>query len=402
MSDDASAHSEAPWALRSVDDLCAFVTSGGTPSRRQSCYFDPGVVPWIKTGDLIDGYVTKYDEYISEQGVANSSAKLLPTDTVLMAMYGATVGRLGMLSEPATCNQAACAMVVDSAVAEPRWLFYVLLDDRTRIVSKANGAAQQNLSARVIKTFRYPTPSLPEQRAIAEVLGVLDDKIAANTKLAGSVDEYLAAVILRHLKAGLQEVVPLSHIADINAESVKPSLENSLRYIDIASVSVGRFDFPAVSAWTEAPSRARRRVCKGDTLWSTVRPNRRSHALNLSDDPLLVGSTGLAVVSPRETGFAYLYQVTKLPHFTTYLEGAAEGSAYPAVRADRFGTAPVPLLPKAERDAFELVAAPLREHSASLDDENHTLAEVRDALLPQLMSGKIQVKDAGKMVEEVL
>jgi type I restriction enzyme S subunit len=359
-------------------------------------------VPWIKTGDLMDGYLTKYDEYISEDGVANSSAKLLPPHTVLLAMYGATVGRLGILSEPATCNQAACAMVVDPAVAEPRWLFYVLLNDRIRIVSEANGAAQQNLSARAIKNFLYRTPSLYEQRAIARVLGALDDKIAANIETAGTIDDYVAALFLEALTSAPVEDVALGELAEINAEVRRPVSGGSLRYIDISSVSVGRFDFPALSSWDNAPSRARRGVRKGDTVWSTVRPNRRSHALNLSDDELLVASTGLSVLSPRTVGFAYLYEATRLPSFTTYLESSAEGSAYPAVRPDRFAEAPVPLLKPSGVEAFEAVAAPLREYVFSLDQENQSLVATRDEMLPHLMSGKLRVKEAEKTVKEAL
>lgn len=265
----------------------------------------------------------------------------------------------------------------------------------------ATGTTNLGLSREDFLSYQIPRPTAERERLV-ELLDALDDKTNANVKTAECVDDYLAVFLLRSLNAGAAEEAPLSHIADVNVEPLKPSVEGSLRYIDIASVGVGQFDFPSLSAWADAPSRARRRVRKGDTLWSTVRPNRRSHALNLSDDPLLVGSTGLAVISPRETGFAYLYQVTKLAHFTTYLESAAEGSAYPAVTADRFGAAPVPILPKAERDAFELVAAPLREHGAGLERENRLLAATRDALLPQLMSGKLRVKDAEKTVEEVL
>jgi type I restriction enzyme S subunit len=124
--------------------------------------------------------------------------------------------------------------------------------------------------------------------------------------------------------------------------------------------------------------------------------------LNLSDDPLLVGSTGLAVISPRGVGFAYLYEVTKRPEFTSYLESAAEGSAYPAVRGSRFESAPIPVLDAKTIADFELVAAPMRESAHLLSRENESLAELRDTLLPQLMSGKLRVRDAEKILEEVL
>ena len=130
-----------------------------------------------------------------------------------------------------------------------------------------------------------------------------------------------------------------------------------------------------------------------------MRPNRRSHALNLSNDPLLVGSTGLAVLTARTVGWAYLYEATRRPEFTSYLETVAEGSAYPAVRADLFGQAFVPMADEASRRSFEQLAEPLREQIYSLDQENRVLAATRDALLPQLMSGKLRVKDAEKVLE---
>ena len=101
-----------------------------------------------------------------------------------MAMYGATVGKLGILTEAATCNQASCAMIADPETCDPQWLFYALLNDREMIISRANGAAQQNLSGATIKKFQFLAPTLGEQQAIAKVLGALDHKIAANFSLA--------------------------------------------------------------------------------------------------------------------------------------------------------------------------------------------------------------------------
>lgn len=246
-------------------------------------------------------------------------------------------------------------------------------------------------------TVTVPPPS--EQKAIAGVLGAIDDKIAANTALAAKVDSYLAGT-LDAVVGGTRESSALSTIAAVNALKVKPSSDGHLRYVDIASVGVGDFVFPEVSDWAEAPGRARRGLRRGDTIWSTVRPNRRSHALNLSEDPLLVASTGLAVLSPTTVGFAYLYEVTKRPDFTAYLENVAEGSAYPAVRSDRFLGAPIPALHAEDIERFEAVAAPLREAVFAATEENRTLAATRDLLLPQLMSGKLRVRNAEALAAE--
>lgn len=272
------------------------------------------------------------------------------------------------------------------------YLRYLLMLEQDSVRRFAYGSVHQTMYYPDAKALHALLPSREKQQAIAEVLGALDDKIAANTALAEGADRYLAA--LMDDLAGEFKTKALGSIADVNARSVKPVADGSLRYVDIASVGVGGFDYPEVSAWAEAPGRARRGLSRGDTIWSTVRPNRRSHALNLDDDPMLVASTGLAILTPRDVGFAFLYEAARRPEFTAYLENAAEGSAYPAVRADRFLDAPVPDLPAAQIDAFETQAAPLRELVAAQARESRTLSATRDALLPQLMSGKLRVRDA--------
>lgn len=278
-----------------------------------------------------------------------------------------------------------------------RWAYYAL--QLADINGLDSGSAIPSTTREAFASIPVAFPKLREQQAIAEVLGALDDKIAANTRLAAKSDAVLST-LFESMVDEKTEFVSLSSIADVNAESIKPTGRGDLRYVDIASVGVGRFEFPEISAWADAPGRARRRLRRGDTIWSTVRPNRRSHALNLSDDPLLVASTGLAVLTPRFVSPSYLYEVTHRPDFTVYLENVAEGSAYPAVRADRFNDAPVPLLREEARHRFDDFAEPLRKAIATAEVENRTLAAIRDALLPQLMSGRLRVNDVKAFEEE--
>ena len=165
------------WQIRSVEDVCKRVTSGGTPSRTRPDFYVDGSWPWVKTQELQDTWIDHTEEKITDEAVANSSAKVLPPNTILLAMYGATVGQLGILRSPMTCNQACCAMIVDSDKADFRYLYHHLRYSRTQLKSLATGAAQQNLSGALIKSLLYPFPPLAEQKAIAAVLGALDDKI---------------------------------------------------------------------------------------------------------------------------------------------------------------------------------------------------------------------------------
>lgn len=138
--------------------------SGGTPSRRNPEYFN-GDIPWIKTGDLNNGYINEIPEKISIEAVEHSSAKIIPENTVLIAMYGATIGKVGITTCEATTNQACCACCNPIALT-PKYLFYYLQSQRTNFVNKAIGGAQPNISKEKIVKSLIPIPPIEEQNRI--------------------------------------------------------------------------------------------------------------------------------------------------------------------------------------------------------------------------------------------
>jgi len=138
--------------------------SGGTPSRSNKTYYG-GNIPWLKTGDLNDGLISDIPESITEEAVANSSAKINPTGSVLIAMYGATIGKLGILTFPATTNQACCACIEFNAIIQ-LYLFYFLLSQRNEFIAKGGGGAQPNISKEIIVNTFIPLPPLSEQQHI--------------------------------------------------------------------------------------------------------------------------------------------------------------------------------------------------------------------------------------------
>lgn len=151
--------------------------SGGTPSRSNKSYYG-GNIPWLKTGDLNDGLITDIPESITEEAVLNSSAKINPTGSVLIAMYGATIGKLGILTFPATTNQACCACIEFNAIAQ-LYLFYFLLFQRSAFIAKGGGGAQPNISKEIIVNTFIPLPPIKEQQRIVqkikELFSVLDN-----------------------------------------------------------------------------------------------------------------------------------------------------------------------------------------------------------------------------------
>lgn len=380
----------------------AKVTSGH-PFR--SDQWTPDGVPAVKIANVKDGYIDldTAPAFVSMEDSQTVGRFLLQQGDIVISMTG-DVGRVAriIIDSPLVLNQRVGLFTVDSTKADPLFFFYTLRTTpvRQEIVRTAFGSAQANTSPSLIEQVQIPLPPLDTQRAIAEVLGALDDKIAANHHLSQVIDDLASSLFQKRFKHAPS--APLTSIAKVNTTSISPQSEGEFRYLDISLVGNGTSESPTLTTWAEAPSRARRGVPAGSTIWSTVRPNRRSHCLILDEDPILVASTGFAVLTPSECGPAFLYETTKQKSFQDYLESVAEGSAYPAVRSSEFAKAPVTSATREERNAFEEEAGPLRALQASLERENQVLASTRDELLPLLMSGRITVGAASSRVEEVV
>lgn len=153
-----------------IGDFCE-TGSGSTPSRDQMArYYDGGTIPWVKSGELRESTITSTDEHITEAALKETSVKLVPANALLVAMYGATVGRLGILGMPATTNQAVCHIVPDPSKADVKYLFRALETKVGEMLSRTVGGAQPNINQGIVKDLRVPLPTLEEQRRIAAIL----------------------------------------------------------------------------------------------------------------------------------------------------------------------------------------------------------------------------------------
>jgi len=149
------------WSVSTIGELYR-TSSGGTPSRKNLSFFEDGIYDWIKTGELNDCYIINTGEKISEEAIKKSSAKKLSTNLVIMAMYGATIGKLGITTKECACNQACCVFLPKTDFYNGNYLYQYLLSNREVFINLGHGAAQQNLSQDVIKEFKILKPCVQD------------------------------------------------------------------------------------------------------------------------------------------------------------------------------------------------------------------------------------------------
>lgn len=164
-------------------------SSGGTPSRKRPEFFK-GDIPWVKSGELCNGTILDTEEHISKEALVQSSAKLFPTGTVLIAMYGATIGKVGILATAAATNQAVAA-AFKAEHSRARYLVYFLRANREKFIALGKGGAQPNISQTLIKAFPFDRPILTEQD---EIVRLLDSKLESLNQAETLVQKSLATL----------------------------------------------------------------------------------------------------------------------------------------------------------------------------------------------------------------
>lgn len=408
------------WSEFSIKDICINISSGGTPSRKVPEYYLNGVHKWIKTQELKDCNIYDTDEHITDAALKNSSAKIYPKNTISMAMYGATVGKLGIMKSECATNQACCNMVVDSTKADYRFLFYSLLYRREELIGLASGAAQQNLNVGVISNFRINLPTLSEQKVIAATLSVLDDMIELNNKINKTLEEMAQAIFkswfvdfepfkdgeFENSELGLipkgWRVGKLSDVGEIigggTPSKSKPEYYSEIgipwitpkdlsinknKYISRGEIDISELGLRESSA---------RLMPKGTVLFSSRAP---IGYIAIAKNAVTTNQGFKSVVPFENISSEYIYLLLK--NSINEIESRATGSTFKEISGGEMKKVPIILPPKEIIRKFNEIATTLGKTQASLEDENNILMSIRDTLLPKLMSGEIRVP-----VEEVV
>jgi len=190
------------WDACPISEFC-ITSSGGTPNRKRPEYYLGGTIPWVKTGELKSKYLIDTEEKITKDALKNSSAKLFPVNTLLVAMYGATIGKSSILKVSAASNQACCAITCNPKKADFEFLYYALNHRVDKLVELSAGGAQPNISQQIISSFLVPLPPFPEQQKIADILSTVDEHISEIESLIEKTKVLKQGMMQRLLTKGI-------------------------------------------------------------------------------------------------------------------------------------------------------------------------------------------------------
>ena len=181
------------FSMKKIGEILT-TSSGGTPLRSNSEFYVGGSIPWLKSGEVAQGHIYSAEEFITESGLKNSSAKLFPINTVLVAMYGATAGQVGLLKFEAATNQAVCGIFPNEKIV-PEYLYSVLKSKRDYMISLSSGGAQPNISQGVVRDLEIPLPPLEVQHQIVAEIEGYQASIEDHKKAIAALEEQIHSSI---------------------------------------------------------------------------------------------------------------------------------------------------------------------------------------------------------------
>ncbi len=388
------------WETVQIKDICKKVTSGGTPLTSRENYYFPRQIPWVKTKEVNYCRITDAETYISQEGLDNSSAKLIPANSVIVAMYGQgdTAGRVAINKIPVATNQACCNLIIDEAKADYRFIYYKLSTMYEKLVLLKNGGAQPNLNAAIIKNLEINIPNLEVQHNIADILSAYDDLIENNQKQIKLLEE-AAQRLYKEWFVDLR----FPGYKDVKVVDGVPEGWKKERLVDIAYVQYG-FAFDGSLFNSEGngmPIIRIRNIPDGITKDYTTEEADDQYVVNNGD--IVVGMDGEFHINSWSGEDSYLVQRTcRIKPHNANMNGYLLQAIYEPIKffESTVVGATVAHLGKKHIDTITVLTAPEEMYKPFqryfnkrqlLLNQNQRLAEARDRLLPKLMSGELEV-----------
>lgn len=375
------------WEVKKISEV-ANTFSGGTPSRTNQDYFI-GEIPWVKSGELNDKFIFSTTEHINPESINNSSAKILPTNTLLVALYGETVGKTAILRIEAATNQAICAIISkDKSSFDSYYLQCQLIRNRSKLLAKRSGGAQPNISQEIIRNLEIPFPPLPEQKAIAEILSTVDEAIQKSDEAINRTEKLKREMmnkLLNNTNWQLSKIKDSKEIQIIMGQSPDSTTYNEegngIHFLQ------GKAEFgvkyPNPIKYTSNPIKL---VEKDDILLSVRAP---VGDVNLSPFELCIGR-GLAGLRFKESlSLFYFYWFQKNKNF---IESLGAGSTFKAITVEQIKRLELPLATINEQKDIVLILSDIDKKIEFEKVRRQKFINIKKSLMNDLLTGKKRMR----------
>ena len=382
----------AEWIECKISDI-GTVVGGATPSTKKAENYENGTIAWITPKDLstFSGrYIKRGERNITEIGLKSCSTQLLPKDTVLFSSR-APIGYVA-IAENEVCTNQGFKSVVPNENTDPLFLFYLLKYNKDAIESMGSGTTFKEVSGNTMKNIVVRVPvDIKMQKQIAQILGSIDDKIEENEKINNNLEQQAQAIYQQMFIDNPDsnwEAGTLSDIANITmgqSPSGSSYNEDGNGTIFFQGRAEFGFRFPSVRLFTTEPKRM---ACENDTLMSVRAP---VGDLNVAHRDCCIGR-GLAAIHSKNNHQSFVhYTMFSLKKQLDVFNG--EGTVFGSINRNSLNEMPI-LIPSDEKlDEFESIVAPMDAAIRNNYDEICRLEQIRDSLLPKLMSGELDVSD---------
>lgn len=396
------------WKEVRLGDVCTRVCSGGTPKSTNLSYYG-GEIPWLNTKEIDFNRIYFTEKAITDSGLNNSSAKWIVPNTVTVAMYGATAGKSCIVKVPMTTNQACCNLTINDEVADYEFVYYSLKNDYTTLASLANGGAQQNLNAQIIKDYVLKMPSLADQRRIASILSSLDRKIELNNKINADLEEMAQAIFknwfvdFEPFKDGkfvdselgmIPEGWKVGTLGDITKnKSAKVKERNDVKVLSPVTTGELVLSEEYFTKQVFSSSIAKYKIVnKGDFAYNPARVNIGSLGRNEFDFDGCV-SPVYVVFSVIDGYENYFDLFRKTDFFKDSVASLAIGGVRQSLSYDDLSSIEVIIPSENAVEEFNNLYNQMKKTIKANKLENSRLSTLRDTLLPRLMSGELEVPE---------
>lgn len=399
------------WNIEKLGKV-AKTFAGGTPKRGVAGYYG-GSIPWIKSGEVNNNSIECSEEYVTELALKESSAKLIEANSILVAMYGATAGKVGVLKVEACSNQAVLAVTSKNDALSNDFLYHYLKKCTNELLNLCQGSGQPNLSKGIVDSVQIPIPSIPEQQKIAEILSTVDNKIEVIDQQIIETQELKKGLMQRLLTKGIGhtefknsplgmipeswEVLNVGDFANVTAGGTPSTQEPTYWGGNIPWMNSGEINLRRIKSVegritdVGLKNSSTKIIAVNSVLMALAGQGKTRGKVAINEIPLCTNQSLATIYNFKNASYEYVFQnlesrYSEIRKMSTG-DGGRGGLNLAIIKAIKLA-----LPPLKEQEKIADLLKLFDDKLTILEEKKSHYQELKQGLMQQLLKGKIRVK----------